>query len=347
MAAAVSLGDARKSLEYTISVPLHGVAAQQSVRQLALTMGFSIDASEEITLAVAELTSNLIKHAGRGTLLARQIGAGERVGIEIEASDQGPGIGDIEKSFEDGYSTAGSLGYGLGTVNRAMDEVDISSAPDCGTQVTCRRWLRSEQRKSGRSAWEVGVVTRPRTGFRENGDAFVVKEWGDQLLVGLIDGLGHGELAQKAALAAQCYVQSHYDQPLDNIFLGAGRACRATRGVVMALARFHTTGQLEFASLGNIEVRVHSEPERLPLTCKRGYLGVAEMNVKVQKFSWNPEWLFVLHTDGLRTHWQWSDLPGIAQARSHSVAGTLMKQFASGQDDATVLAVRSRGPWPS
>lgn len=218
-----------RAVELAISVSMHGMAAQQSVRQLALAIGFPSDASEEIALAVAELTSNLIKHAGHGTLAARPVDSGERLGLEIEACDHGPGIGDIEKSFEDGYSTAGSLGYGLGTVNRLMDEVDIHSAPDCGTQILCRRWLRSERRAFTRSPWDVGILTRPRDGFRENGDAFVVKEWDSRLLVGLIDGLGHGDLAQKAALAAQNYVLGHYDQPLDKIFAGADRACRTAR----------------------------------------------------------------------------------------------------------------------
>jgi anti-sigma regulatory factor (Ser/Thr protein kinase) len=334
-----------KPIELIISVPMHGMAAQLSVRQMALSLGFSGDASEEITLAVAELTSNLIKHAGKGTLAVRPVGAGERVGLEIEASDRGPGIGNIEKSFEDGYSTAGSLGYGLGTVNRLMDEVDIHSAPDCGTQILCRRWLRCEQRGFARSLWEVGILTRPHRGFRENGDAFVVKEWDDRLLVGLIDGLGHGELAQKAALAAQSYVRSHYDQPLDKIFAGAGRACLATRGVVMALAVFQASSQMAFASIGNVEVRAKSGSERLPFVCKRGYLGGAETNVKVQQFSWRPEWMLVLHTDGLRSRWQWSDIPGIESASAHSVAGRLMDTLATRQDDATVLALRSRDSW--
>jgi hypothetical protein len=85
---------------------------------------------------------------------------------------------------------------------------------------------------------EFGVATRPRTFGAVNGDAFVVKPWARSVLAGIIDGLGHGQFAHRAAQTARQYVESHFDQPLDQIFRGTGRACRATRGVVMALARF-------------------------------------------------------------------------------------------------------------
>ncbi len=331
-----------RPFEVPISTPVDCLAAQESVRQAVLAAGFSASAGEEITLVVAELTSNVVKHAGRGTLTIRPVESAQRTGIEIEAADQGPGIGDVERSFADGYSTTGSLGYGLGTINRLMDEVDVSSRSDCGTQIVCRRWLRNNHPGPTHSAWDVSVFTRPRTGTKENGDAFVVKEWDQHLLAGLIDGLGHGELAQKAALAAQHYVQSHYDQPLDKIFAGAARACRATRGVVMALAKFDSGGQVSLAGIGNVEVRTWCGPQRLPFAVKRGYLGAMEVNARVQTFPWKSDWLFVLHTDGLSTRWDWNDLPGVRQASVHAVAQGLMKKLASGRDDATVLAVRGK-----
>ena len=342
MATPLTTARATKPVELTISNLVDCLAAQESVRRVVLTLGFSGNVSEEINLVVTELAANLIKHAGRGTLSARPVEHGGRCGIEIEAADQGPGIGDVERSFTDGFSTAGSLGYGLGTVNRLMDEVDVNSAAGCGTRIFCRRWLRSSHPEPMRSAWEVAVFTKPRDDMKENGDAFVVKEWDRRLLVGLIDGLGHGELAQQAALAAQRYVQGHYDSPLENIFAGVSRACRATRGVVMALARFDSARQISFATVGNIEVRARCGPERLPFAVERGYLGAAQISARVQCFPWKPEWLFVLHTDGLNTHWNWNDFSAVDQASPRAVAQALMRKLASGQDDATVLAVRSR-----
>jgi anti-sigma regulatory factor (Ser/Thr protein kinase) len=344
MAASLGTAYGDKATEFLVSDSLSCGVAQQAARHLTLTLGFSETASEEIALTVAELGSNLVKYAGKGTLTLRLFEERERKGIEIESVDRGPGIPDVEKSFTDGYSTSGSLGYGLGTVNRLMDEVDIHSTPGSGTHVVCRRWLREKADIDPDARWDVGVFTRSRLFAAENGDAFVIKHHAGELLTGLIDGLGHGEFAQKAALAAQQYVQSHSSQPLEKIFAGVGRACKATRGVVMALARFKSSSRLQFASIGNIEVRTWSGEERIPFVLKRGFLGAQECHVHVQEFDWRPEWLLVLHTDGLRTHWQWSDFPGIQRDTAQVVASRLMRALAVEHDDATVLAVQGRRP---
>jgi serine/threonine protein phosphatase PrpC len=223
-----------------------------------------------------------------------------------------------------------------------MDEIDIRSAPDSGTQIVCRRWVRTARDDLTGSLWEVGVFTRPCQGRRQNGDAFVVKEWQGQLLVGLIDGLGHGELAQRAAVAAQQYIEAHHDQPLEKIFSGVARASRATRGVVMALAGFRSSTRLHFGSIGNVEVRAWSGPERFPFILQRGILGAQESPVRIQEFKWRPDWLLVLHTDGLRAHWQWSDFPGLQREPAEFAARKLMGALATEQDDATVLVVRHR-----
>ena len=328
--------------EFLVSDTLACGTAQHSVRQMATTLGFIATACEEIALVVAELASNLVKHAGRGTLTLRPLLENGRKGIEIETLDQGPGIPDVEGSFADGYSTSGSLGYGLGTVNRLMDQVDIHSTPGSGTHIACRRWIRENPDSQNGHFWDVGVYTRPRRLVAENGDAFVVKHWGSELLIGLVDGLGHGEHAQKAALAAQQYVQSHDSQPMERIFAGVGRACKSTRGVVMALARFRSPDSLAFASLGNIEVRAWAGAEHLAFRTKRGILGAQETNVSVQEFPWRPGWLFVLHSDGLRSHWNWDDFPGIEKEPAQIAASKLMRALATDNDDATVLAVRSK-----
>ena len=65
-----------------------------------------------------------------------------RMGIQIASEDEGPGIVDVEQALTDGYSTSDSLGLGLGTVNRLMDDLEISSGPAGGLCIVCQRWLR-------------------------------------------------------------------------------------------------------------------------------------------------------------------------------------------------------------
>ncbi|MEW5958324.1 MAG: hypothetical protein AB1801_11400, partial [Chloroflexota bacterium] len=252
------------------------------------------------------------------------------------------------QALTDGFSTVGSLGYGLGTVNRLMDELHLTSQPDGperGTHIICKRFVRPDEPVVKPGPLEFGVATRPHPLMAVNGDAFVLKQWGQSALVGVIDGLGHGQFAQRAAHTARQYVESHYDQPLSSIFLGAGRACRATRGVVMALARFDWTVDplqitLTFASLGNIEARVFGKSESMNLIVRRGILGAQTVNPVVTGHRWEPGYMLVLHSDGVSSRWHWTDF-ALAQSPAQTVAQQLLRRLANDQDDATVAVVRS------
>ena len=316
--------------------------ARRAARMLANSVGFPSQACEEIALAMTELASNLIKHARGGTLTLTPLSSAGRVGLEIESRDVGPGIADVERALGDRYSTAGTRGTGLGAVNRLMDELDISSQPGRGTRVVCRKWLR-EQRVSTRPCpLAVGVATRPRASSDVNGDAFVVVHWAESVLVGVIDGLGHGHFAHRAAQAARQYVESHFDLPLDQIFRGTGRACRATRGVVMALARFDwDRGRLAFASVGNILVRVFPRSEPFRFVIRRGVIGLNAPAAVITEHDWPLEHVFVLHSDGISTHWRWDDYPDWRDLPAAALAQELLRTKARDEDDATVLVVRS------
>ena len=63
-------------------------------------------------------------------------------GMEVIAVDGGPGIPDVSRAMQAGYSTSGGLGLGLAGVSRLMDEVEIVSRVGTGTTVTSRKWMR-------------------------------------------------------------------------------------------------------------------------------------------------------------------------------------------------------------
>lgn len=90
--------------------------------------------------AVSEIARNIVVHAGRGKMSFRPVTDGSRNGIVAVASDEGPGIADIEQAMQDGYSTKGSLGLGLSGAKRLVDEFDIVSAPGAGATITLTQW---------------------------------------------------------------------------------------------------------------------------------------------------------------------------------------------------------------
>ena len=320
-------------------------ATRRAARRLADAMGFEPTAAEEIVLAVSELATNLVKHGRGGTLTLSPASVNERTGISIEASDQGPGIANIDLVLADGFSTTGSLGDGLGAVNRLMDEFEVKSAPRCGTRIVCRKWLRERPCRAGPCPLDIGAASRPHGMETVNGDAFVIKSWGESVLVGVIDGLGHGEHAHRAALAARDYVEAHFDLPLDQTFRGVDRACRGTRGVVMALARIDwAQGRIVSASVGNIEARVFPASKVNYVEIRRGVIGLNAPNPVVKENPWPVENVLILYSDGLRTHWTWKDFPDLPDKPASEIAQTLLRALAKDDDDATVVAVRSAPP---
>jgi anti-sigma regulatory factor (Ser/Thr protein kinase)/serine/threonine protein phosphatase PrpC len=318
-------------------------AARRAVLAYAAELGFDASECEELALVVVELASNLVKHAGGGKLVFLSLNESGRAGIQIEATDQGPGIADIEEALRDGFSTSGSLGYGLGVVNRFMDRLEISSQVGQGTLIVCQRCFRNKSAPAASCPLAVGVASRPHPKETVNGDAFIVKHWGKQIQAGVIDGLGHGAAAHKAAQTARQYVENHFDQPPDQIFLGVGRSCRSTRGVVMALARFDWEREtVTFASIGNIEARVFGNMEPIDLILRRGVLGGNAPQPAISQYHWEPNYILILHSDGLSSRWGWEDIKDLANQQASEMASALLSRFAKEDDDATVVVVRNK-----
>ncbi|MEE9913920.1 MAG: anti-sigma regulatory factor [Deltaproteobacteria bacterium] len=116
-------------------------------RDFAAGVGFNKTDQMLIATAASELSSNILRYAGKGELLLKVVRKVGRIGIEMIAVDQGKGIADIEKALQDHYSTTqGSLGLGLPSVRRIMDDFEIESSPVKGTRILARKWREHEER---------------------------------------------------------------------------------------------------------------------------------------------------------------------------------------------------------
>lgn len=319
------------------------IKAKKAATEMATTIGFDNKATNEITLAVKELASNLVKFAAHGRLVLTPLNNRGRLGIKIESVDSGPGITDVKLAVMDGFSTSGGLGYGLGSANRIMDEFNIESqcSKGGGTQIVCRHWISKEAHEAASSPLSIGAATRISPTYKLNGDAFVIKRWDKSALAAVIDGLGHGRHAHYAAQKAREYIDNHFDQPLNNIFRGVGYNCRGTRGVVMALARFDwEKKRLTFASIGNIEARVFGSHEPIKLAIRRGIVGVKAPNPVVTEHQWEPNYMIVLHSDGLKNNWKWENFSHLSGKSATVIAQKLIHALATDNDDATVVVVK-------
>ena len=105
----------------------------------ARALEFDATSAQMIATAVSELATNIVRYATAGEIRLRALEP--RAGIEILATDRGPGIADTELEMSENYSSQGSLGLGLPGVKRLMDEFEIESTPGVGTRVVGRKWL--------------------------------------------------------------------------------------------------------------------------------------------------------------------------------------------------------------
>jgi serine/threonine-protein kinase RsbT len=118
------------------------VSAWQKGRELASQCGFPSTDLAVVATAISKLARNIVRYAVRGEIIMRLIENNGRRGVEILATDDGPGIADVALAMQDGYSTSGGLGLGLPGVRRLMDEFEITSDFGEGTTVTVRKWKR-------------------------------------------------------------------------------------------------------------------------------------------------------------------------------------------------------------
>lgn len=116
------------------------VLLRRKVREHALAAGFTLVEQTKVITAASELGRNTAQHGGGGQVRISRVASGARRGLQLEFIDEGPGIADIELAQQDGYSTGGGLGLGLGGARRLSDEFAIISQPGQGTRITIVRW---------------------------------------------------------------------------------------------------------------------------------------------------------------------------------------------------------------
>jgi serine/threonine-protein kinase RsbT len=116
------------------------VLVRQTVRDYAVALGFRLVDQTKLVTAASELARNTLQHGGGGSATVETLSSGNRQGVRVTFLDQGPGIADIERAMQDGYSTGGGLGLGLSGSKRLCNEFSIDSRPGQGTRVSITRW---------------------------------------------------------------------------------------------------------------------------------------------------------------------------------------------------------------
>ncbi|WP_328483853.1 SpoIIE family protein phosphatase [Streptomyces sp. NBC_00377] len=315
-------------------VPVHDSTrvreSQVAAQEAAAVAGLGRSRAADAALVATELATNLLRHARGGRLLVEAVGppaagAADLV-VQITAVDHGPGMSDVPAALGDGFSTAGSLGAGLGTCRRVADDFDLHSVPGRGTVALAR--IGGAARSRGRRelgpgqegpsgapgdaspaaalfSVRVGGVNIPFRGAECSGDAWTCARDGDRLTLMLADGLGHGPEAARASTTAAREVHRSAHLPPAELLRRLDDALRGTRGAAVAVAQLDLrAGRLRFAGVGNVGARLREGDSWRHLLSRPGIVGAHRPSTLPEtEAAWATDRLLVLHSDGLPSRW--------------------------------------------
>jgi len=310
-------------------------ACRQAVQNMAERLRFPAARIGQLALAVTEAASNLHKHAEQGSLLLCVNRDGPQPGIDLVTIDAGPGVRDVSAALRDGHSTAGTLGIGLGAIQRLADFADMYSRPGHGTSLVARFCVSppvSQPRWAG--------LIRPITGETECGDAYGVVPADGAVTAVLCDGLGHGPLAAAAAAAA---VAAVLDDPAGEpaaLLERVHRRMSGTRGGAVGVVQ--VSGQLaRFAGLGNVAASIVSDGQRKSMVSIPGIAGVQARTIRQFEYDVPPGSAVIVHSDGVSSRWEAAALPALEARDPLLIAAVLLAEAGVHRDDAGVLVLKS------
>ena len=291
-----------------------------------------------LAIIVNELGTNLLKHAGGGSLLLRELRAGTLSGVEVLSIDRGPGM-DLPRALRDGHSTTGTRGEGLGAVQRLAHEFDAYSARG-GTVLMARVWS-GGRRPQG---VEVGAVCDPFAGETECGDAWDVRSTANIVRLLVVDGLGHGPIAARAATTAvEAFAGTDRLPGPEAVVHTLHGALRPTRGAAVAVAELDLVAcVLRFVGVGNIAAFVESGGAQRArgLVSHNGIAGHEARRIQEFSIPWPGRGALILHSDGLQTQWKLDAYSGLQARHPSVIAGVLYRDFRRKNDDVTVVVLK-------
>ncbi len=319
-----------------------GVRRQASAA--AVTAGVSESDVGRVALVATEIASNVVKHAGEGgRVLVRRISDAGAPGVEILSLDRGRGINSMTAAVRDGYSTAGTAGTGLGATSRLADVFDLYSRVSGGT-VVLAGVLRGAARGavSALTGARVAAVCVTWLGEQASGDAWTVREEADgRTFLLVVDGLGHGPMAEEAAHAAVRVFREAAASGAAQIVERLREGLRPTRGAAVAVAWIDFGRELvRYAGVGNVAARIFAAGACRSLVSHHGTAGREARRIQEFSYPFPRGATLVMSFDGLASSWGLDAYPGLLGHHPATIAGTLFREFARSTDDATVVVLR-------
>jgi anti-sigma regulatory factor (Ser/Thr protein kinase) len=299
-------------------------------------LGFDEVRTGEFALLITELTRNVLLHGRGGEAIITGSRNGHGPVARLVGIDKGPGIPDVPRAMSDGYSTAGTMGAGLGAMKRIANQMEIFTS-QAGTIVMVE--LGPGEAREGLL---VAGMAIPYPGERYCGDGWSYHQTPEHTTLLIVDGLGHGGPAAAAAEEAVAVFRSHLEKNPGEVLSYMNDALRKTRGAVAGIARIdHSAKALTYAAVGNTAASVISKQSSRSLVSHSGTLGVASPRIQEFKVEWPSDGLLIMHSDGLQSRWDLSSYSGLLSRHPAVIGAALVRDFRRQRDDTGVVVVKA------
>lgn len=314
--------------------------ARRAGLRLAESLGMDEVKAGELGILITEAARNAVVHAGSGQILILPVeSAPGQSRIDILALDKGPGIKNPAQAFEDGFSTAGTPGTGLGAMRRIAGALDLFSS-SLGTAFLARVMPRNST-PARKNSVEIAGLAVPLRGEHVCGDQIAWRQTPERTIAIAVDGLGHGVGAAEAADEAIRIFESHADKMPAEILSRIHDALKKTRGAAAAIAELRPlAGLLTYAGVGNISGTVVSNVMGRSLVSHNGTLGHVVTRIQEFKVEWPRDGVLIMHSDGLQSRWDLSQYPGLLARSPALIAGVMFRDFRRQRDDSSVLVAK-------
>ena len=329
----------RTQKRFVIEDLSHVGEVRRFVNTVAVDFGFDETTCGKISIVASELVTNIVKHATRGEILCIQ----DLHSLSIVSIDRGPGIENLSRSMEDGYSTQGTAGNGLGAIKRLSSRTDFFTAPGKGTIILASFDKKPLTSKIHCSGFSLPLKSESVSGDSWNSCDEDTSETKDFKIL-VADGLGHGLLANQASMQAiESFTTYKHTSPLLDIY-ALHSSLRSTRGAAVAVAYINIDRPyIEYCGLGNISGSLVTRSGVRKLVSYNGTAGHQMRKVQSLSYPMEGDTLLIMHSDGISTHWNISDYPGLFIREPLVIASVLYRDFDRGNDDITVVVARRNG----
>ena len=346
-----------------------------AVTRLALLREASEIDRALIATIVSELAANLYRYAGRGVIRVCRHDQQGCVDIDVLATDNGPGIADIDRAMSDHFSTGGTLGLGLPGVRRMADHFWLRSSAHQGTQVCARKRIVGTPLRPGMAPapaafaaagipeqvkvpapqtpqpWESGVSLRPCQGFLVSGDRTLCLPLEQGVLFGIIDASGHGPYADAIAAQLERLFMEKGTPYLEQLMHCFADALKGSIGAAAGLVYLNcTTGSFSYLGLGNTRILQMDSSRQ---TGSQSWHGVSREGVLGSSVRRSPPPLqtrhlqrgdlLLLSTDGIPERGCAALVQTLWTQSVDDIATAVVRTLGRSHDDASCLVVRWLG----